>query len=210
MGETTPNEFDGDSNFLGETTPVDFDNASNFLGVTNTTNFTFDPNFDSQAVTPTYVNFIVDDKAVGFSPFQKKSNSKFVGVDPSQTVFDSLTSDILIVGYGNKTFKFDDTRYNVTKENDSGLGSSYTDGFKDTYNKFNLKEESHNTWPIKQPFILSGIQRKVVNHRLLDSVHSHLLEVVNHICKAQSMCKRMGQFLLTPRGITWSLKQVGM
>ena len=214
LGETTPNEFDGDSNFLGETTPVDFDNASNFLGVTNTTNFTFDPNFDSQAVTPTYVNFIVDDKAVGFSPFQKaKSNSKFVGVDPSQTVFDSLTSDILIVGYGNKTFKFDDTRYNVTKENDSGLGSSYTDAvLKDTYNKFNLKEESHNTWPIKQPFILSGIQRKSGEPQTLGFGSFSFIRggAITSTARAAIDVARMGQFLLTPRGITWSLKQVGM
>ena len=98
----------------------------------------------------------------GFSPFQQpKDNSKFLGVDPSQTIFDSLSSDILTVGYEDRTYKFDDTRYGVNKQNDSGLGTSYTDAvLKDTYNKFNLRQESYNTWPIKQPFILSGIQRK--------------------------------------------------
>ena len=93
LGETNPNEFDNASNFLGETDPNGFDNSSNFLGETNTQAFSFNPDLESQGIDPKFVDFISNDDAVGFSPFQKhKSPSRFVGVDRPQLNFDGSTS----------------------------------------------------------------------------------------------------------------------
>ena len=45
-------------------------------------------------------------------------------------------------------------------------GHSYTDSvLKETYNKFNLKNDSFNRSPIKTTIYLRGIQRKKVNHK---------------------------------------------
>ena len=205
LGETTPTEFSLTERFLGETTPNEFDSSAKFLGETDTNNFKFDPKFDLQAKDPKFVNFISDDDARGFSPFQQpKNNSTFVGVDPSQTQFEGVTP---ISG------QFIINEYKVTKQNDKGLGETYTDEvLKTTYNKFNLKEESYNTWPIKQPFILSGIQREKGEPQTLGFGSFSFIRggAITSTARAAIDLVRMGQFLLTPRGITWSLKQVGM
>ena len=205
LGETSPTNFDNNSKFLGETTPSDFDNKSNFLGETTPSKFDMKSNKESQAVTPTFVDFITNDDARGFSPFQQpKNNSTFVGVDPSQTQFDGVTP---ISG------QFILNEYKVTKQNDKGLGETYTDEvLKTAYNKFNLKEESYNTWPIKQPFILSGIQREKGEPQTLGFGSFSFIRggAITSTARAAIDLVRMGQFLLTPRGITWSLKQVGM
>ena len=205
LGETSPAGFDNSSNFLGETTPVDFDGSSKFLGETTPSKFKLSSNKDDQAITPTFVNFITDDDAKGFSPFQQpKGPSKFTGVDRSQTQFDGLTP---ISG------QFILNEYKVTTQNDKGLGKTYTDEvLKTTYNKFNLKEESYNTWPIKQPFILSGIQREKGEPQTLGFGSFSFIRggAITSTARAAIDVVRMGQFLLTPRGITWSLKQVGM
>ena len=79
-------------------------------------------------------------------------DTKFVGVDPTRTNFDGSTSLI-----GN----VDDTRYQIRLDNDTGLGAFYSNSvLKDTYNKFSLKNDSFNRSPIKQPFIIRGIQTK--------------------------------------------------
>ena len=205
LGETTPTEFSLTERFLGETTPNEFDSSAKFLGETDTNNFKFDPKFDLQAKDPKFVNFISDDDARGFSPFQQpKNNSTFVGVDPSQTQFEGVTP---ISG------QFILNEYKVTKQNDKGLGDTYTDEvLKTTYNKFSLKEESYNTWPIKQPFILSGIQREKGEPQTLGFGSFSFIRggAITSTARAAIDLVRMGQFLLTPRGITWSLKQVGM
>jgi len=93
LGETDPNGFDNSSKFLGETDPNGFDNSSKFLGETNTQAFSFNPDLESQGKDPKFVDFISNDDAVGFSPFQKhKSPSRFVGVDRPQLNFDGSTS----------------------------------------------------------------------------------------------------------------------
>ena len=220
LGETTPNDFSLTERFLGETTPTKFDLSENFLGETDVPNmvlespfkgettpskFEFNPHLETQATEPTFVDFITNDDAKGFSPFQQpRNNSTFVGVDPSQTQFEGVTP---ISG------QFVINQYGVTRENDGGLGTTYTDKLlKDTYNKFNLKEDSHNSSIFKQPFILSGIQREKGEPQTLGFGSFSFIRggAITSTARAAIDVVRMGQFLLTPRGITWGLKQVGM
>ena len=205
LGETTPTDFNSEEQFLGETTPVDFNLSEKFLGETTPNGFTFTPNFDNQAKDPKFVDFITNDDARGFSPFQQpKNNSTFTGVDPSQTQFEGATP---ISG------QFITNQYGVNLQNDGGLGTSYTNSvLKTTYNKFNLKEDSYNTSIFKQPFILSGIQREKGEPQTLGFGSFSFIRggAVTSTARAAIDVVRMGQFLLTPRGITWIAKQVGM
>ena len=187
LGETSPSNFDNESNFLGETSPSDFDNSSKFLGETTPSKFVLSSNKDAQAVTPSYVNFIVDDSGVGFSPFQQpKDNSKFVGVDRSQTKFDNTNSLLsqfgsvhtgisFQAGYGQ--YKVGDVTGDTQKYSPDGKRyiDSYTSigsmmeqrrspSFLDEmYAKFNLKDDAANRFSlIKAPYILRGIQRRKI------------------------------------------------
>ena len=100
-----------------------------------------------------------------------------------------------------------------SKENDNGLGKSYSDSvLKSTYNKFNLREDSYNSSIIKQPFILSGIQRKKGEPQTLGFGSFSFIRggAITSTARAAIDVARFTQFLLTPRGITWTAKQVGM
>jgi hypothetical protein len=205
LGETTPNKMSLESRFLGETDVPDMVLESPFKGETTPNEFTFDPKFDLQATEPKFVDFITNDDAKGFSPFQQpRNNSTFVGVDPSQTKFEGVTP---ISG------QFVINQYGVNLQNDGGLGATYTDKvLKTTYNKFNLKEDSYNSSIFKQPFILSGIQRENGEPQTLGVGSFSFIRggAITSTARAAIDVARMGQFLLTPRGITWGLKQVGM
>lgn len=205
LGETTPNKMSLEAKFLGETDVPDMVLESPFKGETTPNEFTFDPKFDLQATEPKFVDFIANDDAKGFSPFQQpKNNSTFVGVDPSQTQFEGLTP---ISG------QFVLNQYDVNKQNDNGLGKTYTDKvLKTTYNKFNLKEDSYNSSIIKQPFILSGIQREKGEPQTLGVGSFSFIRggAITSTARAAIDVVRMSQFLLTPRGITWMAKQGGM
>ena len=99
------------------------------------------------------------------------------------------------------------------KENDNGLGKSYSDSvLKTAYNKFNLREDSYNSSIIKQPFILSGIQRKKGEPQTLGFGSFSFIRggAITSTARAAIDVARFTQFLLTPRGITWTAKQVGM
>ena len=187
LGETTPNEFDGESKFLGETTPTEFDNSSNFLGVTTSNDIKFNPNLERQAKDPKFVDFITDDNAKGFSPYQQpKNDSTFVGVDPSQTSFDNTNSLLSQFGSANSGISFQ-AGYGKYKVGDSTGdvqryspdGSRYIDSYTsigsmmekrnspsfldEMYHKFNLKDDSPNSLNlVKAPYILRGIQRKKI------------------------------------------------
>lgn len=205
LGETTPNKMSLEARFLGETDVPDMVLESPFKGETTPTEFKFNPKLDLQANEPKFVDFITNDDARGFSPFQQpKNNSTFVGVDPSQTQFEGVTP---ISG------QFITNQYGVNLQNDGGLGTTYTDSvLKETYNKFNLKEDSYNSSIFKQPFILSGIQRKKGEPETLGVGSFSFIKggAVTATEKAAIDVVRMGQFLLTPRGITWVAKQIGM
>jgi hypothetical protein len=205
LGETDMPDMVLESPFKGETTPTKMNLEAGFLGETTPSNFTFDPNLQTQAKDPQFADFIANDDAKGFSPFLKaKSNSTFVGVDPSQTKFDGVTP---ISG------QFVLNQYGVDIQNDSGLGKTYTNEvLKQTYNKFNLKEDSHNSSIFKQPFILSGIQRKKGEPQTLGFGSFSFIRggAITSTARALIDAVRVGQFLLTPRGLIWSLKQIGM
>ena len=204
-GETSPSEFRFVQQFLGETEAKEFSLTTQFLGETEPTKFSFDPKFDLQAKDPKFVDFITNDDAKGFSPFQQpKNNSTFVGVDPSQTQFEGVTP---ISG------QFVINQYGVNLQNDNGIGKTYTDEvLKETYNKFNLKEDSYNSSIFRQPFIISGIQRKKGEPQRYGVGSFSFIRggAITSTVRAAIDVVRLGQFLLTPRGITWSLKQVGM
>ena len=233
LGETTPTNTSLAAKFLGETTTTNVEQGDKFKGETTPTLITSDPNLERQAKTPKYVDFIKNDDGRGFLPFlQPMSKSKFVGVDPSQTKFDDTTSLYalakpktyddkvitldLFTGFAKSDSKYDFTdpnQYGVSRELDNGLGKTYTSAvLKDVYNKYNLKEDSHNPSYIKQPFILSGIQREKGEPQTLGVGSFSLIRggAVTSTAKAGIDLARMGQFLITPRGLTWIVKQIGM
>ena len=205
LGETTPTEFNSEEKFLGETTPIEFNSEEKFLGETTPNGFTFNPNLGNQAKDPKFVDVITNTDARGFSPFQQpRNNSIFTGVDPSQTQFEGVTP---------LSGQFITNQYGVSQQNDSGIGKNYTNKvLKTTYNKFNLKEDSYNTSIFKQPFILSGIQREKGEPQTLGFGSFSFIRggAVTSTARALIDVARVGQFLLTARGITWVAKQVGM
>lgn len=233
LGETTPTDTSLTARFLGETTPSSVEQGDKFKGETTPTLITSDPNLEKQAKDPSYVDFFTNDDGRGFLPFlQPMSKSKFVGVDPSQTKFDETTSLYALAepkSYDDKVISLDlftgfaklDSRYDFTNPNqygvsvelDNGLGKTYTSKvLKDVYNKYNLKEDSYNTSVFKQPFILSGIQRKKGEPETIGVGSFSFIRggAVTAAAKAVIDVARMSEFLLTPRGVTWILKQEGM
>ena len=205
LGETTPTPSDLQSKFLGETTPTTMNLSPNFLGETTPSPFKVRSNKDEQATEPKFVNFIVDSDGRGFSPYQKPmNNSTFVGVDPSQTQFDGSTP---------VTGQFTLKKYGVTLQSDNGIKDNYSDKvLKSTYNKFSLKEDSYNSSIFKQPFILSGIQRKKGEPQTLGFGSFSFIRggAVTSTARAAIDLVRIGKFLLTPRGVTWGLKQAAL
>jgi len=205
LGETTPTPSDRSSNFLGETTPTKMAQGDKDKGETTPTTFNFNPNHSDRATTPTDVNYFTDIHSKGFtSIFGGVESTKFIGVNPDQTQFDGI---VPITG------KFVSNEYKVSTQNDSGIGKEYTDKvLKTTYNKFNLKEDSHNSSIFKQPFILSGIQREKGEPQTLGFGSFSFIRggAVTATQRSVIDVARLSQFLLTPRGITWTAKQVGL
>ena len=230
-GETTPQGYSNAEKFKGETTPKSFGFQEQFLGETNPTLvqqgdkdkgettprlFTSNrlPNLEDQAKDFGIVDFFTNSDAVGFTP-KIDTTSKFVGVNPAGTIFDSTTSF--------RSLKDTPIPYKTSLQLDNGLGKNYTDSvLKDTYNGNTnksggnahglLKQDSFNTWVIKQPFIITGIQDgkgKEFNYGFggLSFVRGG---AVASTVRAAFDVARITQFLLTPRGIIWALKQVGM
>jgi hypothetical protein len=193
LGETTPTKFDNSEKFLGETTQTAANNGSQFLGETSPNNFTFNPNHQTAGVTPSEVNYIQDIHAVGFtSKFGGVEATKFIGVNPNNTVFDTTTSKYgdfnmsvdglsSAPGYGkfklNKAQTGNTQRYNPNKKyyiNTQLSNKSISElqemrnspSFLDEmYSKYNLKDDSFNTGLglFRQPFILRGIQRNGIS-----------------------------------------------
>jgi hypothetical protein len=205
LGETTTNSVSQGDKFKGEVTPIPTNQDEQFKGETTPNLVVQGDKFKGETTiwnTNIGVDFFKNDKAIGFSQ-KVDTKSKFTGVDPSQTIFKNNSL------YG----LFKSTNYGVTKDLDNGLGKSYTDSkLKGLYNKYNLKEDSYNNWFIKHPLILTGIQTKKgepFNYGIggLSFIRGG---AVTAVTRAAIDVVRIGQMLLTPRGIIWSLKQVGM
>ncbi len=208
LGETTPTPSDRESKFLGETTPTPSDKESKFLGETDKTpisqgdknkgettpsDFTFTGKLENEGKDFKEVNYFSDIHTSGFtSKFGGVEATKFVGVNPNNTVFDTTTSKYgdfgmsvdglnSAPGYGkfklNKAQTGNTQRYNPdkkyyinTKLSNKGISElqemrnspSFLD---EMYSKFNLKEDSFNRGLglFRQPFILRGIQRKKID-----------------------------------------------
>ena len=219
LGETTPNESDISSNFLGETTPNLSDRSSNFLGETDqipsdirskflgetdtqvlnqgdkfkgnitTDPFGFSPKLEGEGKSFETVNYITDEKAVGFSPFMKTiDDTKFTGIEGTEfnssnsllSNFDNAFPGLAFTpGYGQYKVGSEiagSPRYspNSGKYYDAGTflypnfsletisQQKNSPSFLDNmYNKFNLQDDASNRLSIvKAPYILRGIQRK--------------------------------------------------
>ena len=192
LGETTPTPMNNSENFLGETTPTPMNNSENFLGETTPAPFKVRSNKDEQAVTPPSVDAFPNTNAVGFTQtFTDKTKSKFVGVNPDQTQFDTANSLFgnfgdsfnglsFRAGYGkfklNKetgnTQRYNpDTKYyvdteltnpSISKLQEMRSSPSFLD---EMYSKFNLREDAFNlgTAAFAHPLIMRGIQRKPID-----------------------------------------------
>ena len=90
------------------------------------------------------------------------------------------------------------------------------------YGQFNLQDDSFNPYPLffRQPFILRGIQRKNKKEPQkwglglsIDSIMGVDLirgGVVTSTERALVDVARIGQFILSPKGLVWSVMQIGM
>ena len=215
-GETTPKPFTFQERFLGETEPELIEQGDKDKGETTPRLFTSNrlPDLEDQGKDFGVVDFFTNDKAIGFTP-KINTTSKFVGVNPSATIFDTTTS--------LRTKNFSGVSYKTSLQLDNGLGKNYSDSvLKDTYNGLTnksggnahelLKQDAFNNSIIKQPFIVTGIQDgkgKGFNYGFggLSFIRGG---AVTATTRALLDVARISQFLLTPRGIIWGLKQVGM
>ena len=215
-GETTPKPFTFQERFLGETEPELIEQGDKDKGETTPRLFTSNrlPDLEDQGKDFGVVDFFTNDKAIGFTP-KINTTSKFVGVNPSATIFDTTTS--------LRTKNFSGVSYKTSLQLDNGLGKNYSDSvLKDTYNGLTnksggnahelLKQDAFNNSIIKQPFIVTGIQNgkgKGFNYGFggFSFIRGG---AVTATTRALLDVARISQFLLTPRGIIWGLKQVGM
>ena len=193
LGETTPTPKDSTGQFLGETTTTPISQGDKNKGETTPSDFTFNGKLENEGKDFKEVNYFSDIHATGFtSKFGGVEATKFVGVNPNNTVFDTTTSKYgnfgdsfegldSAPGYGKykllKQTKGSTQRYNPDKKYyvDSTLSNKgiselqemrNSPSFLDEmYSKFNLKEDAFNRGLglFRQPFILRGIQRKKID-----------------------------------------------
>ena len=98
-----------ESKFLGQTTPTPVDNTEKFKGQTTPTNFNFSPSFtttepnktniildkDSQAVTPTSVDFFQNTDSTGFTMNAKQLKTNFVDAQSVNTFSERIKNSKL-------------------------------------------------------------------------------------------------------------------
>ena len=106
----------------------------------------------------------------------------------------------------------------------AGLAHKYTANspIDDMYNKFNLRDEAHQVGFIKHPLILRGIQRegKSKNQRwgLGDTIAGQISStldlprggVLTSIERGTLDIARLAKFMVSPPGLAYMVKQVGM
>jgi len=187
LGETTPNKSNLTSEFLGETTPIPTIQGDKFKGQTDTLGIKYNPQLETQAKDPKFVDFITNDDAKGFSPYQQtKYPSQFTAVDKTQSKFDSMgsaysdykqLSNGISFASGYRQFKSSKTTGDTQRYNPESLYEATYKSIGDImeqrnspsfldemYAKYNLKDDSPNSLNlIKAPYILRGIQRKKIS-----------------------------------------------
>ena len=235
LGETTPipmNIPNGEKQ-LGETTPTPITQGDRQKGETTPTDFTFSGKLENEGKEFQEVNYLTDIHALGFnSKFGGVEASKFVGVNPDNTVFDGTTS--LFGDINNNSFTLGKT-YGGSY-NDAGGINSGEEGFgigmghakrqspsflDEQYSKFNLKEDSFNRGLglFRQPFILRGIQRKKISKgepQVWGLGGFNYDEgairggIVTSTVRALIDVARIGSWFASVPGILWGAKQFGM
>jgi hypothetical protein len=187
LGETTPSKSNLTSEFLGETTPIPTIQGDKFKGQTDTLGIKYNPQLETQAKDPKFVDFITNDDAKGFSPYQQtKYPSQFTAVDKTQSKFDSMgsaysdykqLSNGISFASGYRQFKSSKTTGDTQRYNPESLYEATYKSIGDImeqrnspsfldemYAKYNLKDDSPNSLNlIKAPYILRGIQRKKIS-----------------------------------------------
>ena len=233
LGETTQTPANNNSQFLGETTPSSTDNTGQFLGETTTNNFQFNPNHEDRAVTPTDVNYFQDIHATGFnSNFGGVEATKFIGVNPNNTLFDSANSLYSNINDNKFTLgksygeSFENAGALNSGEGGFGIGKAQSQrqspSFLDLqYNKFNLRDDAYNsnTALFAQPFILRGIQRKGISKKEPQNwgiagvnFDDGLIRggALTSTVRAAIDAERLGKWMLSVKGLLWGVQQVGL
>jgi hypothetical protein len=160
------------------------------------------------------------------------NHTKFIGVNPNNTVFDGTTS--LYSNIDNSTFtlgktyeqSFDSAGRLNSGETGFGIGKSQGErkspSFLDLqYAKFNLKDDSFNTGLglFRHPLILRGIQRKGISKGEPQSwgvlgvtFDDGLIRggAITSTVRAAIDAARIGAWMLSVEGLLWGVKQLGL
>ena len=249
LGETTPNESDRSSKFLGETTPtpmnipngerglgettpISAEPSTQFLGETTPTDFGFKKKLENEGKDFKEVNNLLDIHSTGFnSKFGGVEATKFIGVNPNNTVFDSANS--LYSNISDNKFTLGKTY--GSSYNDAGGINSGEEGFgigmghakrqspsflDEMYNKFNLRDDAFNlgTAAFAHPLILRGIQRKGITKGEPQRwgfgipLDDGLMRggIVTAVERSLIDGIRLGKWMISVNGLLWGIKNLGL
>ena len=234
LGETTPQSSDMSSKFLGETspTPMNIPNGEKGLGETTPTDFSFKKKLENEGKDFKEVNNLSDIHSKGFtSKFGGVEATKFVGVNPNNTVFDGANS--LFSNINDNTFTLGKTY--GTSFSDAGGMNSGEEGFgigkgqskrqspsflDEQYNKFNLRDDAFNlgTAAFAHPLILRGIQRKGISKGEPQKwgfgfpIDDGLVRggIVTAVDRAVVDAVRLGKWMVSVKGLLWGVKNLGL
>ena len=251
LGETSPKESDRSSKFLGETSPspmnipngekglgetspspMNIPNGEKGLGETTPTDFSFKKKLENEGKDFKEVNNLLDIHSTGFnSKFGGVEATRFVGVNPNNTVFDGASS--LFSNTSDNTFTLGKT-YGKSF-NDAGGMNSGEEGFgigkgqakrkspsflDEQYNKFNLRDDAFNlgTAAFAHPLILRGIQRKGLTKGEPQKwgfgfpIDDGLVRggIVTAVDRAVVDAVRLGKWMISVKGLLWGVKNLGL
>jgi len=234
LGETTPTPMSLEERFLGETspTPMSIPNGEKGLGETTPTDFSFKKKLENEGKDFKEVNYIQDIHATGFnSKFGGVDATRFVGVNPNNTVFDGASS--LFSNTSDNTFtlgktygkSFNDAGGMNSGEEGFGIGKGHakrkSPSFLDEqYNKFNLRDDAFNlgTAAFAHPLILRGIQRKGLTKGEPQKwgfgfpIDDGLVRggIVTAVDRAVVDAVRLGKWMISAKGLLWGVKNLGL
>ena len=251
LGETTPLSSDRSSKFLGETSPTPMNiptgekglgetspkpmsipNGEKGLGETTPTDFSFKKKLENEGKDFKEVNNLSDIHSTGFnSKFGGVEATRFVGVNPNNTVFDGANS--LFSNINDNSFTLGST-YGESYKNVGGINSG-EDGFgigkgqakrkspsflDEQYNKFNLRDDSFNlgTSAFDHPLILRGIQRKGISKGEPQRwgfgipFDDGLVRggIVTATERSLIDALRLGKWMVSVKGLMWGIKNLGL
>ncbi len=251
LGETTPVESDRSSKFLGETSPnpmnipngekglgettpipMNIPNGEKGLGETTPNDFSFKKKLENEGKDFKEVNNLLDIHSAGFnSKFGGVEATKFIGVNPDNTIFDSANS--LFSNINDNKFTLAKTYGGLY--NDAGGINSGEEGFgigmghakrqspsflDEMYNKFNLRDDAFNlgTAAFAHPLILRGIQRKGITKGEPQRwgfgipLDDGLMRggIVTAVERSLIDGIRLGKWMISVNGLLWGIKNLGL